>query len=157
MLDCHARFSATWATWSRRCLKWQWRIYCLNPLASPCTDKSGYRYRVQIPGNLGQSPAILHGKLTFLLRNRSWFVPGIIGDWIKSRRVPMWSDLQHKLNHLNTWTTKLMKLGIYCSTANKCKHFIQEDNQVHSEGTIIYEQEALMAMIPISATLIFLF
>lgn len=69
----------------------------------------------------------------------------------------MWSDLQHKLNHLNTWTTKLMKLGIYCSTANKYKHFIQKDNQVHSEGTIIYEQVALMPTIPISATLIFLF
>lgn len=33
-----------------------------------------------------------------------------------------------------------MILGVYCSTTNKCKHFIQEDNQVHSEGTIIYEQ-----------------
>lgn len=50
-----------------------------------------------------------------------------------------------------------MKLGIYCSTANKYKHFIQKDNQVHSEGTIIYEQVALMPTIPISATLIFLF
>lgn len=49
-----------------------------------------------------------------------------------------------------------MILGIYFSIANKCKHFIQEDNQVHSEGTIIYEQVALMPMIPISATLVFL-
>lgn len=45
-----------------------------------------------------------------------------------------------------------MILGIYCSTANKCKHFIQEDNQGHSEGKVIYEQVALMLTIPISAT-----
>lgn len=44
----------------------------------------------------------------------------------------MWSDLQHKLNQLNTWTTKLIILGVYCSSANKCKHFIHEDNQEHN-------------------------
>lgn len=46
-----------------------------------------------------------------------------------------------------------MILGIHCSTTNKCKCFTQDCNQVHPEGTIIYEQIALMPIIPIPVTL----